>query len=60
MATRIKVNLGGSSISTVAEALEVLTRTGVLNSPDYWATKYTALAWLDRLIINAANALTED
>lgn len=58
MATRIKVNRGGTSIITVAAALEVLTRTGVINSPDYWAGKSTALAWLDTLLINAANALT--
>lgn len=59
MATRIKTNLGGSSITTVDDALDVLTRTGVINSPDYWASKHSALAWLDRLLINAANALTE-
>ena len=59
MATRIKTNLGGTSITTVEEALDVLTRTGVINSPDYWASKYTALAWLDVLLISAANALTE-
>ena len=59
MATRIKVNLGGSSITTVDAALKVLANTGVINSPDYWAKKYTAVAWLDRLLINAANALTK-
>lgn len=58
MATRIKVNLGGSSISTVPEALEVLTNAGVINSPDYWGKKYTAVAWLGKLLINAANAMT--
>ena len=46
-------------ITTVEDALDVLTRTGVINSPDYWASKYTALAWLDVLLISAANALTE-
>ena len=60
MATRIKQNLGGSSITTVDAALKVLTSTGVINSPDYWASKYTALAWLGTLLINAANALTAD
>ena len=59
MATRIRVNLGGTSVADVPTALDVLTRTGVINSPDYWATKYTALAWLGELIIKAANALTE-
>lgn len=59
MATRIKTNLGGTSITEVPAALDVLTRTGVINSPDYWAGKYTALTWLGQLIINAANALTE-
>ena len=60
MATRIKVNLGGKSITTVDAALDVLTKTGVINSPDYWATAYTSLAWLDTLLISAANALTAD
>lgn len=60
MATRIKTNLGGSSVTTVDAALKVLTNTGVINSPDYWAKKYTAVAWLDRLLMNAANALTAD
>lgn len=59
MATRIKVNLGGSSITTVDAALEVLTSAGVINSPDYWTAKHAAVASLDRLLINAANALTE-
>ena len=60
MATRIKVNLGGKSITTVDAALKVLTNTGVINSPDYWATAYSSLAWLDTLLISAANALTAD
>lgn len=60
MATRIKVNLGGTSITTVDAALKVLTNTGVINSPDYWATAYSSLAWLDTLLISAANALTAD
>lgn len=59
MATRIKKNLGGKNVTTVPAALDVLTRTGVINSPDYWTTKHGAIAWLDQLIINAANALTE-
>lgn len=59
MATRIKVNLGGSSITTVDAALKVLANAGVINTPNYWAVSYTAVAWLDRLLINAANALTE-
>jgi len=59
MATRIKANLGGSSITEVPAALDVLTREGVINSPNYWASKYTALTWLGELIIKAANALTE-
>ena len=59
MATRIKVNLSGKSITTVAAALDVLTAAGVINSPDYWAAKHAAVTWLDRLLINAANALTE-
>lgn len=60
MATVIKVNRGGSSISTVSAALDVLTKYGVINSPTYWAAKYTLVPALDRLIINAANALTEE
>jgi len=59
MATRIKENAGGSSITTVEDAIKVLTDTGVINSPDYWAGKHNALAYLDNLLIQAANALTE-
>ena len=58
MATRIKTNLGGSSVATVEGAVQVLTKTGVINSPDYWAGKAGALAYLDQLLIKAANALT--
>ena len=58
MATRIKVNLGGSSVTTTDEAAETLTKAGVINSPDYWKNKAGALAYLDQLMINAANALT--
>lgn len=60
MATVIKVNLGGSSISGVSSALDVLTQHGVINSPTYWAAKYTLIPALGQLIINAANALTEE
>lgn len=60
MATRIKVNLGGTSITTVEEAIKVLTDTGVINSPDYWTAVYPSIAWLDRLMIKAANALTAE
>ena len=60
MATVIKVNLGGSSISSVSSALDVLTQHGVINSPTYWAAKYTLIPALGQLIINAANALTEE
>lgn len=59
MATRIKTNTGGSSITTAEEAIKVLTDTGVINSPAYWTEKHAALAHLDTLIIKAANALTE-
>lgn len=60
MATVIKANLGGSSISSVSSALDVLTQHGVINSPTYWAAKYTLIPALGQLIINAANALTEE
>ena len=59
MATRIKVNAGGSSITTVDAAIKVLTDTGVINSPDYWAEKHSSLAYLDTLLVKAAKALTE-
>ncbi len=59
MATIIKTNKGGSSITTVADALVVLATAGVTNSPDYWAANYGALAYVDLLLIKAANALTE-
>jgi hypothetical protein len=60
MATRIKANAGGSTITNVTAALEVLTKSGVINTPDYWQAHYTAVPYLDTLLINAANALTQD
>lgn len=60
MATRIKKNLGGSSIITVPDAMAVLAECGVVEDREYWLEKYTAVKWLDSLIIKAANALTEE
>lgn len=57
MATCIRANLGGGSINSVAGALDVLVGAGIINRPDYWAAKAGALAWLDALLIKAANAL---
>lgn len=59
MAARIKHNLGGSAITDVSAALTALVHAGVINATDYWASKHNAVAWLDRLIIRAANALTD-
>ena len=44
---------------TTQAAADKLEALGVINSPDYWASKHSALAWLDTLLISAANALTE-
>ena len=65
----VKESGGGSTVygwvnaadvqSKADAAIEKLAGLGVINSPDYWASKHSALAWLDRLLINAANALTE-
>lgn len=59
MATRIKVSFGGIKIVTLDAALKVLTEAGVISARDCWGDKTGALKWLDRLLINAANALTE-
>lgn len=59
MATVIKVNAGGSSITTVDAALETLTKHGVINSPAYWSENYKQVQGLDALLISAANALEE-
>ena len=45
---------------TPQAAADKLEALGVINSPDYWATAYSSLAWLDTLLISAANALTAD
>lgn len=57
MATVIKSNAGGSSVKTVAAALDVLTKHGVINSPSYWSAHYNQVRSLDKLLIKAANAL---
>ena len=57
----IKTNLGGTSITTVEEALDVLTRTGVINSPDYWAQAAAPgkVKYLDILLTKAAEKITK-
>ena len=45
---------------TPQAAADKLEALGVINSPDYWATAYTSRAWLDTLLLKAANALTAD
>ena len=59
MATRIKVNLGGTSIKDPVAACAVLAGAGVMNSPDYWVANYSKLTYLGDLLVKAANALTE-
>lgn len=57
MATVIKGNAGGTGVTDAVTACDVLTTYKVMNSPDYWASKYSSLADLDQLLIAAANAL---
>ena len=54
----IRTNQGGSSVTTLSEALSVLAAKGAINSPDYWSANASAVPWLDTLLISAANALT--
>ena len=56
----IRQNQGGSTVTTVDQAITILTAKGAINSPDYWRANATALQWLDTLLIKAANALTPD
>lgn len=60
MSAIIRQNQGGSGVTTVEQALAVLTAKGVINSPGYWQTNVSAVQWLDALLIKAANALTTD
>ena len=59
VATRIKTNLGGSSVTTVDAALQVLLDAGVINSLEYWQSKAGGMQYLDNLLMQAANALIE-
>lgn len=59
IATVIKINLRGSTVQTVDAALDVLTKHGVINSPEYWSKNYKQVSALDVLLIRAANALEE-
>lgn len=60
LSARIRVRRRGTEIQEVNAALDVLTAHGVMNSPDYWAANYGALAYLDDLLVQAANALEGD
>jgi hypothetical protein len=57
LADAIKTSLGGTSITTATDAIAALVDAGIINSPDYWLKNYTAVASLDQLLINAANAV---
>ena len=51
----------GKMAGASAEAIEKLTRLGVINSPDYWmeAVKSGAVKYLDTLLIKAAAKITK-
>lgn len=58
LAARIKINQGGTSISTADAALKVLEENGVISTAADWSGKVGSLNWLDTLLIKAANAMT--
>ena len=58
LAARIKINQGGTSISTADAALKVLEENGVISTAADWSGKIGSLNWLDLLLIKAANAMT--
>lgn len=53
----IRVNHKGTSITSAPDAIAVIVSAGIINSQDYWLKNYTALTYLDKLLINAANAV---
>ncbi|GHU59282.1 hypothetical protein AGMMS49975_26700 [Clostridia bacterium] len=43
--------------TSVADAIGVLVRGGIISSPEYWLANYNKVEFLDKLIINMANTL---
>lgn len=58
LSVRIQEIRAGTGITDVTAALTVLVAHGVINSPDYWQQNIGAIAYVDSLVIQAANALT--
>jgi len=48
---------GGTVVTTVDEALNVLQAKGLVKSPDYWHNASECVKYLDTLLINMANSL---
>jgi hypothetical protein len=44
-------------IDTLSEAIDKLSRVGVINSPDYWKKNHSKLQYVDELIIKFARKL---
>ncbi|WP_087064429.1 phage late control D family protein [Intestinibacillus massiliensis] len=57
LSARIQERREGGGITEVQAALLVLVDAGVINSPDYWQQNIKAIAYLDNLVIQAANAI---
>lgn len=57
LSARIRERRSGGAIADVAGALAVLAAEGVINTADYWQTNIGAIAYLDDLVIQSANAL---
>ena len=57
LSARIQERREGGGITEIQAALLVLVDAGVINSPDYWQQNIKAIAYLDNLVIQAANAI---
>ncbi len=57
LADAIWSNQKGTNITTASDAINALSKAGIIKNPEYWSKNYTAVLYLDKLLINAANAL---
>lgn len=57
MASTTTKTTAGTSITTAEQALDLMTKKGLINSPDYWKANYSKVNYLGTLLIKFANSL---
>lgn len=57
IASEVNKRLGTKKVNTLGDDLNILTKNGIINSPDYWKVKAPTVQYLPELIHNMAEKL---